>query len=125
MIATEAVRDPTAVGENVKFSVHEALTANVAGLMGQLSFSGKSPGLAPVTAILEMLRTPGPSLVRVTGGGERLTPESETGREKVHLWVWCRAKAATVGATAVELVQDTALPEDTLRASASAIKFPD
>ena len=59
----EAVRVPAAVGVNVTLVVQLAPATT---LPPQLSVSLKSPGLAPVKLMLEIVRVPLPVFVRVT-----------------------------------------------------------
>ncbi len=66
VMVTEADRAPLRVGLKVTVMVQAELIASVAGLNGQVLLCAKSPGLAPVSRIEEMVRRPGPALVRVT-----------------------------------------------------------
>src|SRR5579884_2422390 len=61
-----AVREPAAVGEKVMLIVHEALTASVPGLMGQVLVCEKSPAFVPATVTALMVRAALPLLVSVT-----------------------------------------------------------
>ena len=62
----DAERAPAAVGVKVTLTVHEAETASVAGLTGQLLVCAKSGALVPVMAMLDTLSITGPLLVSVT-----------------------------------------------------------
>ena len=61
-----ALRDPVAVGVKVTLMVQVPLAAKVDGLIGQLLVCPKSPGLAPVKAMLVMLNAVLVGLERVT-----------------------------------------------------------
>jgi len=61
-----AVRPPAAVGANVAEIVQLPLTASVAGAIGQLLASAKSPAFAPVTEMLDTASGAVPEFVRVT-----------------------------------------------------------
>jgi len=60
-------RAPAAVGVKVTLIVQMPDTANVAGLTGQLLVCAKSPALAPVIPMLEIVSRPGPLFVTVIG----------------------------------------------------------
>jgi hypothetical protein len=64
---TEALRAPPAVGEKVTETAQAALTASVAGLVGQvLADMAKSPGFAPASAKPVNVTAPLPVFVIVT-----------------------------------------------------------
>jgi hypothetical protein len=63
VMASDALREPAAVGVNVTLMPQ---AAPIATLLAQLFVSAKSPGFAPPMAILEMFREALPSLERVT-----------------------------------------------------------
>ena len=64
--ANVAPRGPVATGVKVTLMVHVVLAAKVEGLMGQLLVCPKSPGLAPVKAMLVMLNAVAVGLEKVT-----------------------------------------------------------
>jgi hypothetical protein len=70
VIDTLAPLGPPAVGVNVTLIVHVPFTASVAGLIGQVVVSEKSPGFVPVIEMLLIVNVPGPLFVTVTICGE-------------------------------------------------------
>lgn len=67
LTAIFAVLLPAAVGLNVTLMVQLPPPARVAGLMGQLSNSMKSPGFVPVTVMLEIVKGPVWLFMRTAG----------------------------------------------------------
>ena len=66
VMLTLAARLPAAVGVNVTLMLHAPFAASVAGLTGHVFVCAKSPGFAPVMAMLVILSVPGPLFVTVT-----------------------------------------------------------